>query len=98
MITPLTKTIDNWTISVRDIGFGGRNQLNPNKYNYQANDRTCKIIGCNNRFYITRTSGLCNNHLNHQHDLLLELTNPNGQLINVPAHKEIIDALIGSVN
>jgi len=94
MFNPLTKSIDNWTINFRDNGIIGRNQSNPNKYNYQVNDRTCKVIGCINTFYITRTSGLCDTHLEHQHDLLLELTNPNGHSINVPSHKEIIDALI----
>lgn len=94
MINPLIRTIDNWTINIIDNGTAGRNQTNPNKLNYLTNDRTCKIIGCSGVINIRRTSGLCDNHTMHQHDLLLNLANPAGSSVNVPMHKEIIDALI----
>lgn len=94
MINPTIKNIVNWRITINDNGTAGRNHTNTNKLNYLANDRECKIIGCNNRFRINRTSGLCDNHNLHEHDLYLELHNPTGNLINAPAHKDIIDALI----
>ncbi|WP_058102848.1 hypothetical protein [Maribacter dokdonensis] len=72
----------------------GRNHINRNKLNHLANDRVCKIVGCNNDFRINRTSGFCDNHEFHEHDLYLELHDPAGTLVNAPAHKDIIDALI----
>ncbi len=94
MSLPIIKPIVDWSISLKNKGTKGRIHKNPNKYNYLSNDNTCKIIGCNNTFYRSRKSGLCDNHANHQHDLFLELTDPSGQTVSVPAHKEIIDALI----
>lgn len=94
MINPVSKIVDGWTLTISDNGLAGRNHLNRNKINYLKNDRTCKIIGCVNQFRIDRSSGLCHLHTNHQHDLYLEVQNPLGTLVNAPAHKEIIDALI----
>ncbi|CAL2084916.1 hypothetical protein [Tenacibaculum sp. 190524A05c] len=94
MINPINRNINNWKITINDNGTSGRNHINPNKLNYLANDRTCKIVGCKNQFRINRTSGFCDNHELHEHDLYLELHSPEGTLINAPAHKDIIDALI----
>lgn len=94
MINPVTRPIDGWNLTISDNGLGGRNHINRNKLNYLANDRTCKIIGCTNQFRINRSSGLCDNHQVHEHDLFLEVQNPGGTSINAPAHKDIIDALI----
>lgn len=94
MINPVSKNIANWRITINDNGSTGRNHINRNKLNHLKNDRTCKIVGCTNTFRINRTSGLCNAHESHEHDLYLELHDPAGTLINAPAHKDIIDALI----
>lgn len=93
MINPFTRTIADWEISIKDNGIIGRNKSNPNKLNYAKDDRTCKIIGCGNQINVRRTSGLCDIHLNHEHDLLLELKY-NGVIKGAPTHKEIIDALV----
>uniref|UniRef100_UPI0040474F55 hypothetical protein n=1 Tax=Flavobacterium sp. TaxID=239 RepID=UPI0040474F55 len=96
MINPINRTIDNWRITINDNGITGRNHINinKNKLNHLKNDRTCKIVGCTNLIRINRTSGLCDNHQLHEHDLCLELHNPAGNLVNAPAHKDIVDALI----
>jgi len=93
MINPVTRIIADWEISIKDNGTAGRNKFNPNKLNYLADDRTCKIVGCGNQFRINRSSGLCINHVDHKHDLLLELKN-NGVPVGAPTHKEIVDALV----
>lgn len=93
MINPFTSNIADWEISIKDNGVAGRNKSNPSKLNYLTNDRTCKIVGCGNQINIRRTSGLCDDHLNHEHDLLLELE-CNGVIKGAPTHKEIIDALV----
>lgn len=94
MINPINRSIDNWRITINDNGITGRNHVNRNKLNYLTNDRTCKIVGCRNQIRINRTSGLCNNHEFHEHDLYLEIQDPLGSLVNAPAHKDIIDALL----
>jgi hypothetical protein len=94
MINTVTRRIDGWNLTISDNGLTGRNHINRNKLNYLANYRTCKIIGCGNQFRINRSSGLCNNHENHEHDLYLEVQDPLGVAVNAPAHKDIIDALI----
>ena len=86
MINPVTRTIDGWNLTISDNGLGGRNHINRNKLNYLTNDRTCKIVGCGNQFRINRSSGLCNNHVSHEHDLYLEVQNPLGAAVNAPAH------------
>ncbi|WP_142786090.1 hypothetical protein [Changchengzhania lutea] len=93
MIITVNRPISGWEIRILDNGTAGRNKPNPNKLNFLANDRTCKIDGCSNPIRINRTSGLCDTHVEHEHDLLLELRN-NGILIGAPSHKDIIDALI----
>jgi hypothetical protein len=94
MINPISRSIDNWRITINDNGISGRNHINRNKLNHLKDDRTCKIVSCINQIRINRTSGLCDTHEAHEHDLYLELHDPSGTLINAPAHKDIIDALI----
>lgn len=94
MINPINRNIGNWRITINDNGTAGRNHINRNKVNYLVNDKTCKIVGCLSTIRINRASGLCNIHESHEHDLYLELHNPAGTLVNAPAHKDIIDALI----
>lgn len=94
MINPINKTIANWTITINDNRTTGRNHENKNKLNYLANNRNCRIVNCPNQIRINRTSGLCDSHKEHEHDLYLQLHNPNGTLIDAPVHKDIIDALI----
>ena len=94
MINPISRSIDNWRITINDNGIIGRNHINRNKLNHLKDDRTCKIVSCINHIRINRTSGLCDTHEAHEHDLYLELHDPSGTLINAPAHKDIIDALI----
>ena len=94
MIDPLTRTISDWTIQISDNHPSNRNHENPNKYNWQKDDRQCKYNGCTQSIRINRTSGVCDNHKNHLHDLFLEVFTPQGDLISPPRHKDIIDALI----
>ena len=95
MITPYTfPTIHDWSIRISDNNPSTRNHENPNKYNWQKNDRQCKYVDCAETFYRSRTSGLCDNHINHTHDLFLEVFDPNGNTITPPRHKDIIDALM----
>ncbi|MBJ2174389.1 hypothetical protein JBL43_09085 [Aureibaculum sp. A20] len=93
MINTVNKSISGWEIRILDNGTTGRNKPNPNKLNFLSNDKTCKVNGCENQINIRRTSGLCDDHIEHEHDLLLELRN-HGNLIGVPSHQDIIDALM----
>lgn len=92
MIPTINHTIAGWEIIISDNG--ALNKENPNKIDYQANSRVCLFNGCNEAIRITRTSGLCMAHQNHQHDLLLSLLNPHGEAQRVPAHQDIIECLI----
>lgn len=84
----------NWTISIRDNTRNGRFQENPNKLNYEQNSNRCHFQRCTNTFRINRMSGLCDTHAEHRHDLYLELSDPTGQIVQAPSHKDIIDSLI----
>ena len=94
MIGSIERLVDGWRITISDNGILGRNKENPNKLNYQQSTRTCMYQNCNNTIRINRTSGLCDEHKKHQHDLLLKLENPNGAIVSVPSHQDIIDALM----
>lgn len=92
MIKSIKHKVANWEITITDQGV--LNKKNPNKLDYESLSKTCLFKGCKDTIRINRTSGLCNKHEYHQHDLLLELKNPNGKNQKVPAHQEIIDCLI----
>lgn len=92
MIPTITHSIANWTITISDQGVLSKN--NPNKLDFQSSSRACLFNNCGAAINVRRTSGLCDGHQIHQHDLLLSLTDPQGNRQNVPAHKDIIDFLI----
>jgi len=92
MIPSITHTIANWTITISDQGI--LNKLNPNKLDYNSASKVCVFTGCSSPINIRRTSGLCDIHETHQHDLLLSLMDSSGKSQNVPAHIDIIDCLI----
>lgn len=92
MIPTITHTIGNWTLTIADQGV--LNKSNPNKLDYNSASRVCLFSGCTSVINIRRTSGLCDTHQIHQHDLLLSLTDSLGNPQNVPAHIDIIDCLI----
>ncbi|MBC7847835.1 MAG: hypothetical protein H7Y10_15245 [Flavobacterium sp.] len=94
MIDSIEKNIADWRITINDNGITGRNKTNTNKLNFLSNDRVCKVVGCTGQIRINKTSGLCTIHEFHEHDLYLELHDPEGNLVSAPAHKDIIDALI----
>lgn len=95
MITPYEINIDNIIIRLSDNINSDKFQKNPNKYNLNGTNNICKIVACNNTFRRNRTSGLCNIHDLHTHDLLLEVLNlENRTPYSFPAHKEIIDTLM----
>ncbi len=93
MIEPVDIIVDEWNIKISDNFPSTRNHKNPNRYNLDANNRSCNYLDCNNVINVRRTSGLCNQHTNHLHDLFLEL-DTNGVSITPPRHKDIVDALI----
>ena len=68
--------------------------MNPNKYNWNQNSRQCHIAGCDNTFNRTRKSGLCNTHVLHTADLLLEVRKTGTDFGNPPAHFDILDKLL----
>ncbi|WP_299113131.1 hypothetical protein [uncultured Winogradskyella sp.] len=92
MIQTITHIIANWQIVVSDRG--NLNKNNPNKIDYNSLSRICHFNGCRNPINIRRTSGLCDEHQTHQHDLLLSLKDNEGINVGVPAHQDIIDCLI----
>lgn len=92
MIANINHNIANWKIIISDNG--ALNKTNPNKIDYQGISRLCLFKGCDDPINIRRTSGLCDKHQYHQHDLLLSLIDPNGIAQNVPAHQDIIECLI----
>ena len=92
MIQPITHNIAQWEITISDEG--ALNKANPNKLDYESRSRECLFIGCNALIRINRTSGLCNEHQLHKHDLLLSLKGPDGAKHSVPAHIDIIDCMI----
>lgn len=92
MITTLNHTIANWKITISDNG--SRNKVNPNKIDFNGKTKSCFFNGCGNVKRLNRTSGLCDIHSNHQHDLLLSLTDSAGNALKVPAHQDIIECLI----
>jgi len=92
MIPTITHKIADWVITISDNG--ALNKTNPNKLDYLATSRACLFNGCENIINVRRTSGLCDVHQFHQHDLLLSLADSNGVALNVPAHIDIIDSLI----
>ncbi|WP_316783913.1 hypothetical protein [Pedobacter frigiditerrae] len=83
----------DWLISIKDLEINGRNKKNPLKLNLDINSNQCKYLGCPNIFLRTRTSGLCNDHHNHQHDIFLDVYNFNAH-ISSPTHAQIINNLI----
>lgn len=94
---PTVKFIElktNWSIQIEDLGTNGRNKLNLNKLNKQQENTNCQYLGCTGTFLRTRTSGLCNEHKYHLHDLFLTLYDGNNTRINSPRHDEIINHLI----
>lgn len=94
---PTTKFTDiktNWSIEIEDVGTTGRHKKNPNKLNFQSNNKNCQYLNCTNTFNIKRQSGLCDDHINHQHDLFLTLYNELNVKVKSPSHAEIIDNLI----
>lgn len=94
MIEPINIEVDGWCIRISDKTPSTRDHKNPNKYNLETDNRICNYTNCENTFNIRRTSGLCDEHENHLHDLFLELNNSSGERITAPRHKDIIDALI----
>lgn len=92
MINDVEVEILDWKIRIK--GNGTRNQANRNKYNFEKLDGSCRIAGCSNTFRRNRTSGLCDSHSDHTHDLILTLFNPDDVLISVPTHQAIIDLII----
>lgn len=94
MISDLIVSVDGWTIRVFDNGTNGRNKENPNKYNFRKDSRECLFHGCTNVIRANRTSGLCDNHIEHQHDLLLIVKDRDDNPVSLPRHKDIIDALM----
>jgi hypothetical protein len=92
MIQTITHQVGNWVITMSDEG--ALNKENPNKIDFSSISRACLFEGCNEVIRIDRTSGLCDNHKFHQHDLLLSLKDSRGNEHSVPAHIDIIDCLI----
>jgi hypothetical protein len=92
MIQTIIHKIANWEITISDKG--ALNKINPNKIDYKSNSRVCLFDGCNEVIRINRTSGLCDVHQLHQHDLLLSLKDSDGYDHSVPAHIDIIDCMI----
>lgn len=89
-----TETKTNWSIKIEDLGRTGRNKLNLNKLNRQKENRNCQYLGCSGTFRKNRTSGLCDEHQYHFHDLFLTLYDGTGIMINNPRHDEIINHLM----
>ncbi len=89
-----TDPVSSWSFSIADMGDTGRPKPNPTKLNFDGTHRLCQHAGCSNTIRVSRTSGLCDDHLIHRHDLLLELSDPFQNHVNIPAHTEIIDQLI----
>jgi hypothetical protein len=89
-----TDTISGWSFNVTDLGVTGRNKENPSKLNPVRAFNSCQHAGCATVINRRRTSGLCDIHEIHQHDILLELHAPGGALVNAPGHVDIVDQLI----
>jgi hypothetical protein len=92
MIETINHIIDNWKITIADQGT--KNKENPNKLDFESNSRVCLFKNCEEVIRINRTSGLCDNHKFHRHDLLLSLVDSKDNPHKVPAHKDIIDSMI----
>lgn len=92
MIITINYEVADWSLTIKDGGL--RNKPNPNKLNWKKDSRNCWINGCNERIRVNRTSGLCNDHSEHQHDLLLSLSDPSGATKSIPSHHDIINCLI----
>lgn len=92
MINTIHHEIAGWRLVISDSG--ALDKKNPNKIDFNCLSRTCLFDGCSNVINIRRTSGLCDVHELHQHDLLLTLTNPLGVDHSVPSHHDIIECLI----
>jgi hypothetical protein len=92
MINTIEYEVATWKLTISDGGL--RHKPNPNKLNWEKRSRECLINGCNNTIRINRTSGLCNDHTEHQHDLLLALSAPDGSNHSIPSHHDIINCLI----
>lgn len=94
---PTTKFTDQktqWFIEIEDNGTTGRYKENPNKLNFDSNNKNCQYLNCTNTFIRTRQSGLCEDHKFHQHDLFLTLFDSSGVKVNSPRHDAIINNLI----
>ena len=92
MIPTLNHIIARWTITISDSG--NLNKVNPNKIDFKGESRECLFNGCHNVIRRNRTSGLCDTHSTHQHDLLLSLAGSDGNAKDVPSHQDIIECLI----
>ena len=92
MISTISHGVANWEVTISDQGI--LSKANPNKLDFDSISRTCLFDSCSTIINIRRTSGLCDTHQIHQHDLLLSLVDPNGNPQSVPAHQDIIDCLI----
>ncbi|WP_420552910.1 hypothetical protein [Tenacibaculum aiptasiae] len=92
MISTINHSIANWTIIISDQG--SLNKTNPNKLDFNSKSRHCLFKGCGNSINVRRTSGLCDTHKVHQHDLLLSLIDSKGTKLKTPTHKNIIESLI----
>src|ERR1700712_3321282 len=86
--------ISGWSIKIIDKGTSGKNKFNPNKLNFDKIHRVCQHNICSNVIRINNTSGFCENHETHLHDLLLELHNPSHRRIDIPSHVDIINQLV----
>lgn len=92
LIPEYSYNIGDWDIKISDSG--GLNKKKPNKLDFNKLTRECLFIGCNEVIRINRTSGLCNLHEFHQHDLLLEVSQDTGTVLFKPVHKEVIDSMM----
>ncbi len=92
MIQTIIHEIADWEVTISDNG--ALSKENPNKIDFNSESRVCLFNECNEVIRINRTSGLCDLHQFHQHDILLSLKDPNGINHSVPAHIDIIDCMI----
>lgn len=89
-----TEAKTGWQIVIEDQLLNGRNKDNNLKLNKDSTQNVCQFLNCNQQINRRRTSGLCNVHSIHQHDLYLSLYNDRGVLVTNPRHDEIINHLI----
>jgi len=92
MIDTINYEVAGWSLNVSDGGL--RNKKNPNLLDFNRISRECLINGCDSIINVRRGSGLCDDHLYHQHDLLLTLVDPDGAKQSIPSHHDIINCMI----